>query len=427
MHASTSRTSSVEAPLRRRLKWAVHELPRGTVTLLFADIEGSTRLVAELGDRYLPVLEEYRNLVRAEVERANGVEIDCKGDEIFIAFSDAAGAVEAAAAIQKELAQPAAPLRTRIGIHTGTPGVAAGRDGYFGLDVHRAARISSAAHGGQVIMSEGTRRHLGESEYTLLDLGPHNLRGLPRPERLFQLVPEGLPADFPPLRYVENYAVAEDDPSRMRVAIGEDSLLLREGIVRLLGESGFQVVGQAGDAEELLLEIRRASPDVAIVDIRMPPSHTDEGIRAARQIRREHADTSVLVLSQYAEPAYALELLEGGSAGVGYLLKDRVSDVLDFAGAVRRVGEGGCALDPEVVSLLVRRARGRLAGLSELELEVLELMVEGRSEQEISDRLVIEVAELERRVSAVLDHLDVAEAPEEERRAELLATLTRPA
>jgi DNA-binding NarL/FixJ family response regulator len=242
------------------------------------------------------------------------------------------------------------------------------------------------------------------------------------------LVPEGLPADFPPLRFVEQqYAVADDDASRMRVAIGEDSLLLREGIVRLLGESGFRVVGQAADAEELLLEVRRASPDVAIVDIRMPPSHTDEGIRAARQIRREHADTSVLVLSQYAEPAYALELLEGGTAGVGYLLKDRVSDVLDFAGAVRRVGEGGCALDREVVSLLVRRARGRLAGLSEPELEVLELMAEGRSEQDISDRLVIDVTDVESRVKIVLDYLGVAEAPEDERRAELLAILTGPA
>jgi DNA-binding NarL/FixJ family response regulator len=277
-------------------------------------------------------------------------------------------------------------------------------------------------------MSEPTRRYLGESEHTLVDLGPHNLRGLPRPERLFQLVPEGLPADFPPLRFVEQqYAVADDDASRMRVAIGEDSLLLREGIVRLLGESGFRVVGQAADAEELLLEVRRASPDVAIVDIRMPPSHTDEGIRAARQIRREHADTSVLVLSQYAEPAYALELLEGGTAGVGYLLKDRVSDVLDFAGAVRRVGEGGCALDREVVSLLVRRARGRLAGLSEPELEVLELMAEGRSEQDISDRLVIDVTDVESRVKIVLDYLGVAEAPEDERRAELLAILTGPA
>jgi DNA-binding NarL/FixJ family response regulator/class 3 adenylate cyclase len=402
----------------------VRDLPRGTVTLFFADIEASTRLVTELGERYLPVLEAYRSLVRGEVSRARGVEIDCKGDEIFLAFSDADRALMAAAAIQRELARPEAALRVRIGIHTGTPGVAAGRDGYFGLDVHRTARISSAGHGGQVVLSDHTRRQLAdESKHTLLDLGPHNLRGLPRPERLFQLVVPGLPTEFPPLRNVEQLAPNDKAP-RMRVAIGEDSVLLREGIVRLLDEAGFEVVGQAADAEELLREVRRTGPDVAIVDIRMPPSHTDEGIRAARQIRREHARTSVLVLSQHAEPTYALELLETGPTRVGYLLKDRVSDVLDFAGAVRRVGEGGRALDPEVVALLLSRARKKLAGLTELEVEVLELMTEGRTPREIADRLVVDEGVAERHAQAVLDRLGVAPAPEGRRGAALLATLT---
>jgi DNA-binding NarL/FixJ family response regulator/class 3 adenylate cyclase len=404
----------------------VRDLPRGTVTLLFADIEGSTRLVAELGDRYPTVLAEFRDFVRAEVERAKGVEIDCKGDALFMAFSEAAGAVAAAAAIQQELALPEAPLQVRIGIHTGTPEPLAGADGYFGIDVHRAARISSAGHGGQIVLSEPSRAHVEEtSEFGLRDLGVYSLRGLPRPERLYQVVIPGLPADFPPLRNVEDLAAASDQAG-LRVVIGEDSLLLREGIVRLLGETGFDVAGQAADAEGLLRIIRSTNPDIAIVDIRMPPSHTDEGIRAARQIRREHSGTSVLVLSQYAEPAYALDLLEEGASGIGYLLKDRVSDILDFAAAVRRVGEGGCALDPEVVSLLVARARDKteLAALSEHELEVLALMVEGRSAREIADRLVVDDSEAEEKMLRVLERLGLSRRSEDEQRGALLATLT---
>jgi DNA-binding NarL/FixJ family response regulator len=235
----------------------------------------------------------------------------------------------------------------------------------------------------------------------------------------------GLPADFPPLRNVEDLAAASDQAG-LRVVIGEDSLLLREGIVRLLGETGFDVAGQAADAEGLLRIIRSTNPDIAIVDIRMPPSHTDEGIRAARQIRREHSGTSVLVLSQYAEPAYALDLLEEGASGIGYLLKDRVSDILDFAAAVRRVGEGGCALDPEVVSLLVARARDKteLAALSEHELEVLALMVEGRSAREIADRLVVDDSEAEEKMLRVLERLGLSRRSEDEQRGALLATLT---
>ena len=143
----------------------------------------------------------------------------------------------------------------------------------------------------------------------------------------------------------------------MRVVLADDSVLLREGIARLLEEAGFDVVGQAGTAEELMLKVRSYSPDVALVDIRMPPTHTDEGLRAAREIREKHPATGVLVLSQYVEAEYALDLLAESAEGVGYLLKDRVSDVAEFAAAVRRVGEGGSALDPEVVAQLVGRRR----------------------------------------------------------------------
>jgi DNA-binding NarL/FixJ family response regulator len=210
----------------------------------------------------------------------------------------------------------------------------------------------------------------------------------------------------------------------MRVVVADDSVLLREGVVRILEEAGFDVVGQAGNGDELMLKVRSYTPDVAIVDIRMPPTHTDEGLRAAREIREKHPGTGVLVLSQYVESAYAMELLAESAEGVGYLLKDRVADVREFADAVRRVAEGGSALDPAVVSQLVGRRRGDdpLADLTPREREVLELMAEGRSNQGIAERLVITERAVEKHVTSIFGKLRLAAAPEDHRR--VLAVLT---
>jgi DNA-binding NarL/FixJ family response regulator len=210
----------------------------------------------------------------------------------------------------------------------------------------------------------------------------------------------------------------------MRIVIAEDSVLLREGIARLLEDAGFDVVGQAGNAEELLLKVRSYSPQVAIVDIRMPPSHTDEGLRAAREIREKYPGTAVLVLSQYVEPEYALDLLSESAEGVGYLLKDRVADVGEFAAAVRRVGEGGSALDPAVVALLVGRSRkdDPVARLTPREREVLEQMAEGRSNQAISQRLVVTERAVEKHVTSIFGKLRLPADAADHRR--VLAVLT---
>ena len=214
----------------------------------------------------------------------------------------------------------------------------------------------------------------------------------------------------------------------MRVVLGEDSVLLREGVARLLREAGFEVVGQASNADELMLKVRSYSPDVAIVDIRMPPTHTDEGLRAAQEIREKYPSTGVLVLSQYAEPAYAMELLADSAEGVGYLLKDRVSDVNDFCAAVKRVAEGGSALDPTVVSQLVGRRRrdDPVSELTPRETEVLELMAEGRSNQAIGERLFITPRAVEKHVTSIFGKFGLAAAAEDHRRVlAVLAYLNR--
>jgi DNA-binding NarL/FixJ family response regulator len=204
----------------------------------------------------------------------------------------------------------------------------------------------------------------------------------------------------------------------VRVVLADDTVLLREGVARILGEAGFEVVGQAGNADELMLKVRSYSPDVAIVDIRMPPTHTDEGLRAAQEIREKHPTCGVLVLSQYVEPGYAMELLAESAEGVGYLLKDRVSDVNEFADAVRRVGEGGSALDPTIVSQLVGRRRrdDPIDQLTPRESEVLGLMAEGRSNSGIAQQLVVTERAVEKHVTSIFSKLRLPAASEDHRR-----------
>ncbi len=373
----------------------------------------------QLGDGYALVLADHRKLLRTAVESCSGHVVDHRGDEFFMVFQDAKQAAQAVTEAQRAFAAHAWPegveLRVRMGMHTGEPTFREGA--YYGIDVHRAARIAQAGSGGQILVSKRTRDEL-DSTHELEDLGDHELPGLGEPERLYQLNVPGQLSAFPPL------STARRGFRGVRVVLADDSVLLREGIARLLEDAGFEVVAQSGTAEDLLRHVGMHKPDVALVDIRMPPTQTDEGLVAAKQIRERWPETGVLVLSQYVEPAYAMELLGENAEGVGYLLKDRVSDVDEFAAAVRRVAEGGSALDPAVVSQLVGRRRrdDPLEELTPREREVLEAMAEGRSNQAIAEKMVITLRAVEKHVTSIFSKLRLPATAEDHRR--VLAVLT---
>jgi len=215
-----------------------------------------------------------------------------------------------------------------------------------------------------------------------------------------------------------------DDFAPLRVVVADDVMLTRAGIVRLLGEAGVNVVGQSRDATELMKQVRSLHPDVAIVDIRMPPTHTKEGLIAARQIRSEYPKVGVLVLSQYVEPAYAMELIEAYPERIGYLLKDRVFDVATVVDALRRIMEGETVIDPTIVSKLLgrRRREDPVAGLTHREREVLGLVAEGMSNGAIARHLVVTERTVEAHVTQIFQKLGLFESPDQHRR--VLAVLS---
>jgi DNA-binding NarL/FixJ family response regulator len=204
----------------------------------------------------------------------------------------------------------------------------------------------------------------------------------------------------------------------MRIVIAEDSVLLRAGLTRLLDDAGEDVVAAVGDGDTLVAAVELHQPDLVIVDVRMPPTQTDEGVQAARVIRARWPNVAILVLSQYVEERYAGELVAGGTSGLGYLLKDRVADVADFAAAVRRVGEGGAVLDPEVVSQLLARSRWQdpLERLTPREREVLSLMAEGKSNAALAEQLLLSSSAIEKHVSSIFTKLDLHPTEHDHRR-----------
>jgi DNA-binding NarL/FixJ family response regulator/class 3 adenylate cyclase len=391
----------------------VNAFPTGTVTFLFADVEGSTQLVRAAGGAYAGVIADVRRILRKEIVEHGGIEVDATGDEISAVFPEVDPALNAALAGQERLRDHTWPdgivVKVRMGLHTGVPHL--DEEGYTGLDVIRASRISSAGHGGQILLSSTAAPFVKDVE--IRNLGTHRLQGLPDTESIHQVLADGLPRDFPPLRGT----VSQLGDAR-RVVLADDSVLLREGVARLLEEAGFEVVAQSGTAEDLLRHVSMHKPDVAVVDIRMPPTHTDEGLRASQEIREKHPGVGVLLLSQYVEPAYAMALLESSAEGVGYLLKDRVADLEQFGTAVRRVADGGSALDPAVVSELVGRKRrdDPLEQLTAREREVLELMAEGRSNQAIAERLFVTLRAVEKHVTSIFTKLGLPASTDDHRR-----------
>jgi DNA-binding NarL/FixJ family response regulator/class 3 adenylate cyclase len=391
----------------------VVSLPTGTVTFFLADVEGSTGMQQNARLDYPATIRRIRALLESAACAEGGETVDAVGDEFLAAFTAARPAADAALAAQRALRDEEWPeevrVRVRIGLHTGTPSF--GDEGYTGIDIVRASRIANAGHGGQILVSAETLEFA--DGLAAVDLGSHRIQGLEQPERIHQLVADDLPRDFPPLRNSSSTLGSD-----VTVVLAEDTVLLREGIARLLEEVGFEVVAQSGNAEDLLRHVAMHKPSVAVVDIRMPPTHTDEGLRAAREIRERFPATGVLVLSQYVEADYAMDLLSESAESVGYLLKDRVADVEQFAAAVKRVAEGGSALDPEVVSQLVGRQRrdDPLAELTPREREVLALMAEGRSNQAIADRLFITLRAVEKHVTSIFAKLGLPASTDDHRR-----------
>ena len=271
----------------------MRQLPTGTVTFLFADVEGSTALQQDPSVDYAAAVAQLRRLLRDAVATNDGAETDAVGDEYVAAFADPKAAVDAAFTAQRALRDAEWPngarVRVRIGLHTGTPSL--DDEGYTGVDVVRASRIANAGHGNQIVSSRQTLEAI--DGVPSRDLGDHRLEGLRNPESIHQLLADDLPKDFPPLRNTISMLGAG-----VSVVLADDTVLLREGIARLLADAGFDVVAQSDNSEDLLRFVAMHSPTVAIVDIRMPPTHTDEGLRAAAEIRDPFPGTGVLVLSQ---------------------------------------------------------------------------------------------------------------------------------
>jgi DNA-binding NarL/FixJ family response regulator/class 3 adenylate cyclase len=395
----------------------------GIRVFLIADVRGYTLFTQDHGDEAAARLaKRFADIVR-EAARAHGGElIELRGDEALAVFDSPRAAIHAALELQSRFVDEALegselPLLVGIGLDAGE--AVAVEDGFRGGALNLAARLCSMARPGEILASREVV-HLARAVdgVVYVERGEARVKGLTEPVPVIRVMPA---SDDPAERLIR--AKAAPAPA-MRVMLADDSILLREGVARLLTDAGFVVMAQAGDAEGLLEAMAADPPDVAIIDIRMPPTHTDEGLRAAHQIRSEHPEVGVLVLSQYVETDYAMELVSEGAAGLGYLLKDRVGNIQEFTDAVRRVAAGGSVIDPEVVSRLVGRARkaSPIDALSDREKEVLALMAEGRSNQAISERMFLSPKTVEGHVRNIFTKLDLMDTPDDHRR--VLAVLT---
>ena len=391
------------------------ELPSGTVTFLFSDIEGSTALLRHLRDGYAPVLSDHQRLLRSAFADAGGSEIDSQGDSFFFCFPKARDAVQAAVAGQRALLTHAWPeggeVRVRMGIHTGEATVSENR--YHGLAVHRAARICNAGHGGQILLSQTSRQLLEDEEelapgWSLLDLGPRRLKDFDRPVGLFQLVAPDLPQDFPPVR-----AETDGGDGRVTVLIADDQALVRAGFRMILDAEGdIEVIGEATNGEEAISEIRRLHPDLVLMDVRMPEL---DGIEATRRLLADGGvSTKVVMLTTFDMDEYVYEALRAGASG--FLLKDVPPEQL--VDGIRAAASGEALLAPSITKRVIEEYVRRppeaaaspppeLAELTDRELEVLRLLARGHSNAEIATELFLSQTTVKTHVAHILTKLDL--------------------
>ena len=375
------------------------QLPTGTVTFLFSDVEGSTALLRKLRDRYPEVLENHRRLLRTAFSDHGGQEVGTEGDSFFVAFADPGSALAAAAAAQRALVAHEWPegseVRVRIGVHTGQASLSDGQ--YVGLAVHRAARICGAGEGGQVLVSQATRMLLHDDEpeiegIALNDLGERTLKDFDRPIRIYEL----LATDRAPA-----------EPC-IRVLIADDQALVRTGFRMILeAEKDIEVVGDAADGAEALAEARRTKPDVVLMDVRMPEL---DGIEATRRLLADESVSSkVVMLTTFDMDEYVYEALRAGASG--FLLKDVPPEQLVVG--IRAVASGDALLAPSVTKRVVeefvrrppasaRPPAPELEELTERELEVLKLIARGMSNAEIAKELFVSDATVKTHVARIL-------------------------
>jgi DNA-binding NarL/FixJ family response regulator/class 3 adenylate cyclase len=383
-----------------------------TVTVVFADVEGSTAMLERLGQaRWLRALTDYEALLNDFIAEHGGTLVKAIGDGHLLSFPSARAALRCAVDVQRALPLASAPdLRVRMGMHTGEPVVT--EDDLQGRTVVKAARIAGLALGGEVLVS-GVVRELAQADEDLED------------DIWFD---DGREVELRGLRGKHLVLAAQwdrDGSAAVRVVIADDSALVRDGVAAVLRESGVHVVACVPDGESLYREVERHRPDVALVDIRMPPTGTTEGLVAAEHIGREYPEVGVLVLSQYLELSYALDLVEQREARRGYLLKDRISEIETLLDAVRRIAHGGCVVDPAIVEGLVARSSGLVAQLSDRQREILQCVAEGLSNDAIGARLGADGETVDRDIEEIFAALGLPDECEEDRRVAAVLTYLR--
>jgi DNA-binding NarL/FixJ family response regulator/class 3 adenylate cyclase len=381
----------------------------GTTTIVFTDISDSSGLGQRLGDAAASqVVQRHLRNVRTQVERCQGRVTKMLGDGLMAVFGTVYDGLRAAIAMQQatdlaEREQDCPALGLRIGMHVGDV-VDDGADDVFGTAVVVARRLCDAAGPRKILVSEVVRL-LTQSrpEIQFVPLDPIVLKGLAEPLGATEVHWNPLPATAP-----------------IRVVVADDAALIRSGLVRLLTESGFEVIAEAGDYESIIAAVDRDPPDLLITDIRMPPSHRDEGLRAATYVRSAHPGVGVLILSQYIEASAATNLLDRHTSGVGYLLKERVSELDEFITTARQVTSGASVIDPLVTEQLLskRRAETRVNSLTDREREVLALMAQGLSNQAICADLFLSAKTVETHVRSIFIKFGLPEEPEGNRRVQ---------